>query len=140
MPISPAPGPDALVDRYPEFAGVPEALRGLVLADAAEMVDVTWRTADQVPAVLAYAAHLLAMEGEPARSAAVAAGGTSTAAGALGAVKRIKVGDVETEFSGAPAASAGGASGGSDMWLAASAYGQTFLRLRRRNFPAVAVI
>lgn len=137
MALTP-PAASVLKARYPEFTVVSDVLAGLVLTDAASMVDETWREGDRTPAMLAYAAHMLAMEGEPARSATIAAGGSASGGGSTGAVKRIKVGDVETEFAGA-AGSGSSDAVGSAAWLSASAYGQQFLILRRRNFPAVAV-
>lgn len=112
--------------RYPEFAAVGTALVEAVIADAAAYVDDTWREGDRSPAILALAAHMLASEGQ----------GTGGGSAVSGPVTSVQVGDVSTTFGGA------GTSGGmSDLsGLGATAYGVAFLRLRRRNFPAVAVV
>jgi hypothetical protein len=116
----------ALKARYPEFDGVGNTLVDAVIADAAAYVDDTWREGDRSPAILALAAHMLASEGN----------GTGGGSAVSGPVTSVKVGDVSTTFAGHSA------SGGmSDLsGFAATAYGLAFLRLRRRNFPAVAVV
>jgi hypothetical protein len=114
--------------RYPEFAAVADALVTLVIAEAAAHVDVTWREVDRDPATIAMAAHLLALEGEPMRS-----NGQVVAAGA-GLPQKVKVGDTQVDF--ADTSQARGAS----TDLNRTTYGATFLRLRNRNFPAVAVV
>lgn len=116
--------------RFPEFTAVSDTLLDLILAEAQAQVGETWYERDRNPATLYLAAHMLALEGEPGRSA----GGTS--GGVSGPVKRRKVGDVETEFAGF-GVSSGGAS--TDAGYEMTAYGRQFLRLLRLNFPAVAV-
>lgn len=117
--------------RFPEFSSVSDTLLDLILAEAQERVGETWLERDRKPATLYLAAHMLALEGEPGRSA----GGTS--GGVSGPVKRRKVGDVETEFAGFEVSS-GGAS--TDAGYEVTAYGRQFLHLLRLNFPAVAVV
>jgi len=124
MSIAPPPAAD-LKTRYPAFAGVADALVNAVLADAALWIDDRWRESDRVPAALALAAHMLAVEG-------AIDGGSGTAIN--GPVASSKVGDVSVTF-------AGRASGSGDFsGFAETAYGQAFLRLRRRNFPAVLAV
>lgn len=107
-----------LVARYPEFADVGSALIEAVIADAGGYVNDTWREGDQIPAILALVAHMLAMEGR-------GAGGGSAVSGA---VTSVKVGDVSTTFAGR--------GGAMDMnGFGSTAYGERFLALRRRNFP-----
>lgn len=118
----------ALKARFPEFVSVPDNLVGLILAEAIGQVGESWIERDRAPATLYLAAHMLAMEGEPARSKGATGGATS------GPVKRRKVGDVETEFAGV----SGGATGATGYQ--ASAYGVRYLDLLRKNFPAVAVV
>lgn len=115
--------------RFPEFAPVSDALVSLILGEAMDMVGPTWMERDRKPATLYLAAHMLAMEGEPARSAG------ATGGGATGPVKRRKVGDVETEFAGF-----GGPVDGSKSNYGLTAYGQRYLDLLRRNFPAVVAV
>jgi len=117
--------------RFSEFAAVPDTLVNLILAEAQAQVGETWLERDRKPATLYLAAHLLAMEGEPGRSAGGTGGGVS------GPVKRRKVGDVETEFAGFGVAGGGAAT---DASYEMTAYGRQFLRLLRLNFPAVAVV
>ena len=116
--------------RFPEFAPVADGLVGAVIGEAAGSVDETWRGADRSPAILALAAHMLALEGEPGRT-----NGTSTGAG-VGAVQSIKVGDVETQFG---SRGAGVVAGAASLGLTDTTYGQRFIALRRRNFPSVTV-
>lgn len=120
--------------RFPIFANVDETTLQLILNEAIAEVGVEWIEQDRAPAALYLSAHLLAGEG--------LAGATGTGGGGAaitGAVKKRKVGDVEVEFAGV--ASTGGGSGG---WGASpydsTIYGQRYLLLLRRNFPAVAVV
>jgi hypothetical protein len=115
-----------LKQRFPEFIAVSDTLVALILAEASAQVGETWYERDRKPATLYLAAHMLAMEGEPGRTAGGTSGGTS------GPVRRRKVGDVETEFAGFSASSA--------SEYGSTAYGLRFLDLLRRNFPAVAVV
>lgn len=122
------PDAAALKARFPEFTAVSDTLIGLILAEAADQVGETWIERDRAPATLYLAAHMLAVEGEPARSKGATGGATS------GPVKRRKVGDVETEFAGM----SGGTTGATGYQ--SSAYGVRYLDLLRKNFPAVAVV
>lgn len=114
--------------RFSEFAAVPDTLVNLILAEAQAQVGGTWLERDRKPATLYLAAHLLAMEGEPGRSA------SGQGAATTGPVRRRKVGDVETEYAGYGASEYGRSGYG------ASEYGLRFAELMRRNFPAVAVV
>lgn len=117
--------------RFPEFTSVPDATVNLILAEAINAVGETWLERDRKIATIYLAAHTMAMEGEPGRSA----GGTG--GGVTGPVKSRTVGDVRTEFAGF------GASGGgavSDAGYEMTAYGRQFLRLLRLNFPAIMVV
>lgn len=117
--------------RFPEFAPVSDTLINLLLAEAIPQVGETWVERDRKPATLYLVAHMLAMEGEPGRTT------TGTGIGVSGPMRRRKVGDVETEFAAFGANSRGGTSAtGYD----ATTYGQRFLELMRKNFPAVAVV
>lgn len=117
--------------RFPEFASVSYTLVNLILDEAEAQVGGTWLERDRKLATLYLAAHLLAMEGEPGRSA----GGTS--GGVTGPMKSRTVGDVRTEFAGFGVAGGGALS---DAGYEMTAYGRQFLRLLRLNFPAVAVV
>jgi hypothetical protein len=126
MTITPPPAAD-LKARYPVFADVSDALIDAVMGEAAQWVDTSWRAADRVPAVLALAAHLMAVEG--------ALDGGASGSAVNGPVASSKVGDVAVTFANRAAASMGDLSG-----FGETAYGQQFLRLRRRNFPAVLAV
>jgi|GEM_PF-1197715 len=135
--------------RYPLFVSVDDTLVDLVIGEAVSgYVDETWRVADQVPAILALTAHLLAMEGHPLTTveddgSSGGGGGGSTVTDRK--VASIKVGDVAVSYKdGATTTSGGGSgSGGSSSGssnLDTTAYGQQFVRLRNKNFPAVAIV
>ena len=123
--------PDAsdLKARFPEFTAVSDTLVTLVLDDEAiPRVGESWIQRDRKIATLYLAAHLLAAEGEPARST----GGLSSS---TGPVKRERAGDTEVEYavsSGASEVTAGD--------YMSSTYGRRFLELLRLNFPAVAAV
>lgn len=117
--------------RFPVFAAVPEATVQAVLDEAVESVGPSWIERDRTPGVLHLTAHLLAVQG----SAGSGAGGGGAAV--TGAIKRRKVGDVETEFAGV---AGGAATGGALDSYRSTAYGVRYLELMRRNFPAVAVV
>lgn len=116
--------------RFPEFAPVSATTIAMVLAEAVGQVGDSWIERDRKPAQLYLAAHLLAVEGEPARTT------TGAGMGTAGPVKRRKVGDVEVEFAG----NGGGSSGGAASGYMLTSYGQRYLHLLRMNFPPVAVV
>ncbi|QIG73250.1 putative structural protein [Rhizobium phage RHph_N17] len=123
-----APTPAEFKTRFPVFASVDDATVQMILDEAVAEVGETWIEAYRTPGVLYLAAHLLASQG-----LGYSAG--SGGAAVTGAIKRRKVGDVETEFAGV----AGGGNG--DFYgYASTIYGQQFMRLLRKNFPAVAVV
>jgi len=136
MAITP-PSTSDFKARYPEFAQVSDELVNLVLTEAAGFVAETWREADRAPAIMALAAHMLAIEGEPQRST----GGSGGASTVSGPVQSAKVGDVSVTFKGWNVGAGGGGSSGpiSDSYVQ-TAYGQRFLTYLRRNFPAVVVV
>jgi len=132
------PTPELFKARFPEFTGVSSTLVGLMLSEAIERVGVTWLERDRARAQMYLTAHLLAMEGEPARSAAIANGGSGGETLLNGAVKRRRVGDVETEFAGV--SSGDGSGSGAMASYGSTAYGRRFLELMRLNFPSVAAV
>lgn len=124
------PTPTSFKARYPEFAPVSDALIQLMINDAVGEVGETWVEKDRARTQMILVAHWLTMEGEPGRTA------SGQGSAGTGLVKRRKVGDVETEF-----ATPGGSSGGSAAsGYMLTAYGQEYLAIMRRNFPAVAVV
>lgn len=117
--------------RFPEFASVADATLELILAEAIGQVGETWIERDRRPAQLYLAAHMLTMEGEPARTQ-TGAGGAGT-----GAIASRSVGDVSVTFG--PRGS-GVIASGATLGFSDTTYGQQFLRLLRLNFPPIAVI
>lgn len=126
--------------RFPEFAPVSDALVSLILSDAISQIGDTWYERDRAKAQLILAAHLLASEGEPARSSDISNGGDGSATLASGALRRRKVGDVEVEFAGQPSSSGGAGAGRLDAAYGSTIYGLRFLELMRLNFPAIGAV
>lgn len=132
--------------RYPLFKGLDDALINLVLNEVvSSFVDETWLEADQIPAILALAAHFLAMEGHPFTEISDDTGsGSNESVITTGALSSIKVGDVSVSYGSGSSATGGGisSSNSSDIRsnLNLTTYGQQFLSLRRKNFPAVVVV
>ena len=119
--------------RYPEFIGVADALIALVMNEC-NLVDDDWETGDQKPAILAFTAHQLSMEGYPKKATNV--GGFNP--GTVGRqITSRKVGDVSTTY--AQTTTGGGSGGGTHLAasLGTTTYGQRFLQLLELNVPAV---
>lgn len=125
-----------LKTRYPEFTPVDDALVTAVIEEASHMVDDGWELNDQKPGILALAAHLLAMEGWPAR--ATLPPGTPIPPGAGQQVLMRKVGDVTVQY--AQTASGSGSGGSGLLDLALTAYGRRFAQLMKLNAPAIGLV
>lgn len=121
-----------LKQRYPAFESAGDTMVETVLADAAREVSEDWIAADQTPAILAFAAHLLTLEGYGGKS--VSLGGSNVSVS--GAVEMTKVGDVSVKFLDTSKTLYTPTNGGLDE----TPYGRRFLELRRRSFPAVMVV
>lgn len=119
------PTVDTFRIRYPEFAGVSGDLISLVLNEAIEEVGDTWIERDRAKAQMLLCAHKLSLEGEPARS--TSGKGTAT----TGAIKRRKVGDVETEYAGVS-----GTATGVPSAYSGTSYGVQYWNLLKLNFPS----
>lgn len=120
-----APTPEQLQARYPAFADVADATIQVWLTNALLFVDESWMESDYAPAIMAHAAHQMALLGL----------GAMTGAGALPAgVTRFKSGamDVTIAESAASAQAAGG--------YPSTVYGREFQLLLRRNFAGPRVI
>lgn len=124
--------------RYPEFTAVDNALVGLVIAEAAPMVDDGWEPSDQKPGIIALAAHLLNMEGWPKR--AVLPEGSPIPATAGRQVLMRKVGDVTTQYAQSSSTTGGGGSTGLLSSLGLTPYGIRFRQLLKLNAPAIALV
>lgn len=116
--------------RFPEFGQVADAAISAVLAEAASEVGEAWIEADRKPATLYLTAHLLAVGGVLNRDAS----GNRVA----GPVTSKSVGGVSVSYANSSSSSSGSA--GSISPLSATIYGQRFLQLRRRSFPAVLAV
>lgn len=121
--------------RYPEFTGVADATIMLVLAEGLPMVDDGWELSDQKPALMAFTAHLLSLEGYPARAANSQA---PLPAGAGREVIMRKVGDVTTQY--AQGSSAGGSGTSLTSSLGLTVYGRRFAQLLKLNAPAIGLV
>lgn len=105
--------------RYPAFATVENDTISYWITDAQRYVTEAWNETDYPVALMALAAHNLALAGYGSEAAATS--------GIPAGVKRFKSGSFEAEFTEQQAnASAGGS-------LDATRYGQEFKRLLRRN-------
>lgn len=125
--------------RFPSFASVPADVLEAVFNEALGSVGDTWTVRDRPLAVMYLAAHLLASEGYGVSAAGDGAGGGGAAV--LGPVRKRKVGDVETEFSGVSRLGGGSSGSGSiTAGLATTVYGQRYLRLLRLNHPGPVVV
>jgi hypothetical protein len=128
-----APTPQEFTTRYPAFISLDAGLVGAVLTESLAYVDETWIAADQNVAIMAYAAHCLAVEGYGSN---LNIDGQSVAT--AGPVARVKVGDVQTDFTDKSRAQFNLT--GADSALAETPYGRKFIELRRRSFPGAITV
>lgn len=119
------PTPDQLQARYSAFAAVADETIQYWLTDAERSVDQSWIEADYAPALMALAAHNMAMEGHGAAS-----GASAIPAG----VTRFRSGSMDVSIS--EAAASASTKGG----YQASRYGQEFVRLLRRSHGGPRVV
>ncbi len=119
-----APAPADLILRYPAFSAVDETVIQYWLTDAERFVDTTWIEGDYAPALMARAAHSMALAGIGVTASAIPGG-----------VTRFKSGAMDVTIADAVAAAQ--ASGG----YPSTRYGLEFAGLQRRNFggPRLAV-
>lgn len=126
-----APTPTSFKARFPEFSALGNDYVALILVEAARSTDATWINQDDRAAAEMYlAAHMMAVEGRLID--ATSGGGVNI----TGAVKRRKVGDVETEFAGT---SVGGGGDGTSPYSTTS-YGRQWLSLLKRNVLTTFVV
>lgn len=117
--------------RYPEFDPLSDDRVSIFINEASRSVSTDWVEADYTLGIIHLAAHLMALEGEPGRSLDPTTPVQPFQTGR--AVKRRKVGDVETEY-------AVPVDGISLNDLDSSQYGAKFKRLLRLNAPAIAAV
>lgn len=105
--------------RHARFAAVADETVEIFLAEASRTVTTSWREIDYGDGIMYLAAHLMVMEGM----------GGGNAIGVAGGIKKVKAGDVETEFHGAQSGIGG------KVWATygATIYGQRYLELAARN-------
>lgn len=122
-------------DRYPTLASVSDAAINAVLGEAVAQVDENWLAQDIAPAIMAYAAHLLTLEGHGSTVTMPNGMSVQTA----GPIDAIQIGDVRTMFA-AGVSRAKVAVRAEDGGLRETSFGRRFLELRRRNASPVMVI
>lgn len=127
--------PEMFKTRFPQFASVSDVLIRMILDEVSPGIGATWMERDRIPAQLYLTAHILSMEGEPARSAGGGGGGTTG-----GAVQSLKVGDVAVTFGSFTATGSSGVGSEWLSWFNQTSYGQRYLYYMRRNFPAIEVV
>lgn len=104
--------------RYPEFAGVDDALVTLILGEAVHDIGDLWPDTHRATAIMLAAAHIIALEGGAKRSGGAVAG----------PITSRKVGDVQTSYG----AVSGAVAGSSDD--AATQYGRRLAQMRNDLF------
>ena len=109
--------------RHLRFGAVVDGTVDLYLAEASRTVGTMWADADGPDGIMYLAAHTMVMEGALAP--------TGVALGVGNQVKRVKAGEVETEFS--TDAKPDGISGKLWATYGRTFYGQRYLDLAARN-------
>lgn len=109
--------------RHPRFASVSDGTVTLYLTEAGTYVGTGWDDADGPVGIMYLAAHLMIMEG------AISPTGVSIGVG--NQIKKVKAGEVETEFS--TDAKSDGISGKLWATYGRTFYGQRYLDLAARN-------
>lgn len=122
-----------LKTRYPEFTVVSDARVSLFIDDAAADISTNWLERDRDRATMALACHMMSVEGEPNAS--------DTNVDSDGArngrfLQSIKVGDTSNTFAETAAAAAVGNSSktSTEASFMTTPYGQTYFKLRKKNF------
>ena len=132
--------------RFPVFVNVDDLRIEFLLDEMTEHVDCRWNAHDYQMAIMYLVAHQLVLEGEPAIANASATTPTTTTSAQE--KKRVKVGDVETEFFASGSSETSTASGSDVAALNLDPqdmnddrlnfnlthYGRMFIRLRKKNF------
>lgn len=131
--------------RFPEFSVVTDALVNAAIAEAGEAVGDRWPDAGRLIGHRLYAAHILAVEGEPERSATIAAAAAAgeTASHSTRDVSSVRIGDTAWTYGNANAsggASGSGSGSASVENLAATRYGRQFQEVRARYFVGVTTV
>ncbi len=109
--------------RHPRFVAVADGTVTAYLAEASRTVGTLWTDADGPDGIMHLAAHIMVMEG--------ALSPTGTSLGIGNQIKKVKAGEVETEFS--TDAKPAGISGKLWATYGGTFYGQRYLDLAARN-------
>jgi len=125
------PTPADLKARYPEFDAVADPRVSVFIADALTGVSTDWEESDYTSGILAFAAHLMAMEGEPQRSNNPDAAVSPVTLGQE--VMSRKVGDVSIAYQVRSRWVGTGT-------LDSTPYGRRYKYLLRMNAPALLVV
>jgi len=127
-----------LAARYPAFADIDPVLVALVLDEARSAVADTWIEADQKPALLAYAAHILTLDGYGGGSSRTVTIGEEAVA-VSGPVESAELGDAKIKFASVESGTAevGSANAGG---FAATVYGRHYFELLCRSNPGVLAV
>jgi len=129
------PSTEQFKARYPAFASAGDALIDAVMMEASAQVDENWLAQDIAPAIMAYTAHLLTVEGFGS-TMQLPNGASVQVAGPIDA---IQIGDVRTTYANG-VVRAKMQMDGKDTGLKETAFGRRFLELRRRNTAPVMAI
>jgi hypothetical protein len=119
-----APTPADIKIRFPELESIADARIAMAIEDAKRLVDQSWHEGDYGIALRYLTAHILVSEGALTGSPAH-----------TGAIVSESLGDASFSY----ASPTEGFEGGSAEF-ATTVYGKKFLKIRRDNHPAVAVI
>ncbi len=109
--------------RHPRFASVTDGTVDLYLAEAGNQVGTEWADTDGPAGIMYLAAHMMIMEGALAP--------TKVSLGVGNQIKKVKAGEVETEF--ATDAKPDGISGKLWATYGRTIYGQRYLDLASRH-------
>lgn len=128
--------------RFPEFAVVADALIDAAIAEAGEAVGDRWPDAGRLIGHRLYAAHILAVEGEPERSAEItaAAAAGETASHSARDVSSVRIGDTAWTYGNANGAKQYATSAPIVENLAATRYGRQFKEIRARYFVGITTV
>jgi hypothetical protein len=121
----------AFKTRYPAFAAVADDVVQSAIDEALLEVSECWIERDYPVAIMLYAAHILTLNGYGTGAEAEAA-----AQGMLG-FTRVKSRSFEWQRN---VAQSNGAPDSDDAWYSLTLYGQRFLQMLRRSFPAIRVV
>lgn len=136
------PSSSDLRARYPEFEPVSHTRLTLFIDEASRRVDDSWLEADQSPAILNLACHLLSLEGEPSASVDGVSNSANTNLKNGRFLKSRKVGDVSNEWAESAASAAVGAMSKTALQAGynSTPYGAKFLSIMKLNHSGARVV